>query len=253
MLKTIAPAMFAAVLATLVLSLVQAVWVTPLILQAETFEQAGEAKDEAVTEAAASHGHHATDHAHAAHAHAEEHSHAGWAPEDGWQRHASTAAANLVMAAGFALMLAGLLGWKKPASWRAGLGWGAAGYVVFFLAPALGLPPELPGAAAAELTLRQAWWVATALATAVGLALLVWARPWWLKVVGLIALAIPHVVGAPHPETAFALAPEALAQQFIVATAAANALFWLVLGFVLALLHVRGRRQLADVEYGMAL
>ena len=40
------------------------------------------------------------------------------------------------------------------------------GFLVFGLAPGLGLTPELPGMLAEELSKRQAWWICTALATA---------------------------------------------------------------------------------------
>ncbi|MGV8769566.1 CbtA family protein, partial [Pseudomonas aeruginosa] len=59
--------------------------------------------------------------------------------------------------------------------------WGLAGYAVFCLAPSLGLTTELPGTAAADLVQRQYWWIATAAATAVGLALLVIGGNWKLK------------------------------------------------------------------------
>ncbi|MEI2612914.1 MAG: CbtA family protein [Candidatus Promineifilaceae bacterium] len=41
--------------------------------------------------------------------------------------------------------------------------------LAFQLAPAFGLPPELPGMAAADLGARQVWWCGTALATGVGI------------------------------------------------------------------------------------
>ena len=63
-----------------------------------------------------------------------------------------------------------------------------------------------------------------------GLALLVLHshRAW--KLAGLALLAVPHVIGAPHPEVAGGNAPEELALAFIFATSLANAAFWLVLG-----------------------
>lgn len=235
MLKMLSPALFAALLAALVLSLSQALWVSPLILQAEVYESDPAQPVEDVA------WHHHDDHA------AHEHDESAWAPEDGWQRHAATLASNLVMAVGYGLILCACYAWsfqtrKKPAGWRAGLAWGGAGYVVFFLAPALGLPPELPGTLAAELEARQLWWLLTVLCTAAGLALLVWARPLWLKGVALLALVLPHVLGAPHPAHAFALAPATLTWQFIVATSVVNALFWLVLGAISAQLFARARR-----------
>ena len=204
MIKRIAQtAGFAGLLAALLLTLLQILWVTPLILEAETYE-----KSEPVA---------AQPHEHApgvaAHVHDEE----AWEPEDGWQRTLSTTGGNLVVAVGFALMLAGLFTLRAPGQTWQGLLWGLAGYAVFCLAPSLGLPPELPGTAAADLVQRQYWWIATAAATAVGLALLVFGGNWPLKLVGAVLLALPHLFGAPQPEVHASLAPEALAQRFVVA------------------------------------
>jgi cobalt transporter subunit CbtA len=223
MIKRIAQtAGFAGLLGALLLTLLQSFWVAPLIQQAETYEKAP----------AAVHEHHD---AMAAHEHATE----AWAPEDGWQRVLSTTGGNLVVAVGFALMLAGLFTLRAPGRTRDGLFWGLAGFATFCLAPSLGLPPELPGTAAADLQLRQYWWIGTATATAVGLALLVFARHWAVKVVGAALLVVPHVIGAPQPEVHSSLAPEALEHQFIWASLITNALFWSALGLLSAWLYRR--------------
>lgn len=157
MIKRIAQtAGFAGLLAALLLTLLQILWVTPLILEAETYE-----KSEPVA---------AQPHEHApgvaAHVHDEE----AWEPEDGWQRTLSTTAA-----------------------------------------------------------------------TAVGLALLVFGGNWPLKLVGAVLLALPHLFGAPQPEVHASLAPEALAQRFVVASLVSNALFWAALGLAAAWLFRRNR------------
>ncbi|MBF2904760.1 cobalt transporter, partial [Pseudomonas aeruginosa] len=113
MIKRIAQtAGFAGLLAALLLTLLQILWVTPLILEAETYE-----KSEPVA---------AQPHEHApgvaAHVHDEE----AWEPEDGWQRTLSTTGGNLVVAVGFALMLAGLFTLRAPGQTWQGLLWGLA-------------------------------------------------------------------------------------------------------------------------------
>jgi cobalt transporter subunit CbtA len=229
MIKRIArTAGFAGLLAALVLTLLQSLWVTPLILQAEAFEVEAPAT-------VAEHQHDAA--ASAAHAHGAE----AWAPQDGWQRLLSTGLSNLVVAVGFALMLAGLFSLHTPRQTWQGLLWGLAGFATFVLAPAAGLPPELPGTAAAELALRQYWWLATAVSTAPGLALLLLSGNWGLRILGLLLLALPHLVGAPQPETHESLAPEALQQRFILASLLTNALFWSVLGLAAAWFYRRGQ------------
>ncbi|MBC9250891.1 cobalt transporter [Pseudomonas alcaligenes] len=237
MIKRIAQtAGFAGLLAALLLTLLQSFWVAPLILQGETYENG-----EAATEQVAEHSHAAGT---AAHSH--EHDAEAWAPADGWQRVLSTTGSNLVVAVGFALMLAGLYTLRAPGRSRDGLFWGLAGFATFSLAPSLGLPPELPGTAAADLALRQYWWLGTASATAVGLALAVFARHWALKAAGLVLLAVPHLIGAPQPEVHSSLAPEALERQFIWASLITNALFWSALGMLSAWLYRRSSRALTE-------
>ena len=107
-----------------------------------------------------------------------EHEHGeGWAPQDGFERTAFTLAANVLTGIGFALLLIAVSELAGGiVDWRQGVFWGLAAFAVFTLAPGLGLPPELPAMPAAELGPRQVWWVATALSTAGGIALLVYGR-----------------------------------------------------------------------------
>jgi len=228
MIKRIAQtAGFTGLLAALLLTLLQSFWVAPLILQAETYENAP-----AATELAHQHAEGAAAHTHDAEA---------WEPENGWQRVLSTTGGNLVVAVGFALMLAGLYTLRAPTRTAQGLLWGLAGYATFVLAPTLGLPPELPGTAAADLALRQTWWIGTAASTAAGIALIVFGRNWLLKVLGVAIIAVPHVIGAPQPEVHSMLAPQALEAQFKIASQLTNVAFWLALGLISAWLFRRNR------------
>ncbi|MFJ4604419.1 CbtA family protein [Pseudomonas atacamensis] len=225
MIKRIAQtAGFTGLLAALLLTLLQSFWVSPLILQAETFE-----KSEPVAQV----------HEHAASTAAHSHDGEAWEPEDGWQRVVSTTGGNLVVAVGFALMLAGLYTLRAPTKTSQGLLWGLAGYATFVLAPTLGLPPELPGTAAADLASRQIWWIGTAASTAVGLALIAFSRHWLMKLLGVAILAVPHVIGAPQPQVHSMLAPEALETQFKIASQLTNVAFWLALGLISAWLFRR--------------
>ncbi|EKG31631.1 hypothetical protein Pav631_3005 [Pseudomonas avellanae BPIC 631] len=144
-----------------------------------------------------------------------------------------------MVAVGFALMLAGLYTLRAPGRTAQGAWWGLAGFAVFVLAPTLGLPPELPGTAAAELSQRQLWWIGTAASTAAGLALLVFGQNWLLKVLGAAILVVPHVIGAPQPLVHESLAPQALESQFMIASLLTNALFWVALGLISAWLFRR--------------
>ncbi|MEA1028144.1 CbtA family protein [Pseudomonas sp. N-137] len=230
MIKRIAQtAGFSGLLAALLLTLLQSFWVSPLILQAETYESAPTTEH----------------HEHAAGA-VHSHDAQAWEPEDGWQRLLSTTGGNLVVAVGFALMLAGLYTLRAPTRTSQGLLWGLAGYATFVLAPTLGLPPELPGTAAADLAQRQMWWIGTAASTAVGIALIVFGRHWLLKLLGVATLLVPHVIGAPQPEVHSMLAPEALESQFKLASQVTNVAFWLALGLVSAWLFRRGDQAQHD-------
>lgn len=206
-------AAFAGLLSGLLLTGVQKMQVGPLILEAEVYE------DAAVE--AAHHDEAATDH--------HEHDHA-WQPANGWERTLYTAAANISLAIGFGLLLGAAICQRGKINWRSGLLWGLAGYAVFFVAPSLGLPPEVPGTESAPLADRQIWWLLTVVMSAGGLSLMVFVRNWKIKLLGAVMLALPHVIGAPHPEVAHSAAPEDLVQMFIFATAIANAVFWLALG-----------------------
>ena len=240
-------AVLAGLLAGLVLTGLQKLQVSPIISQAEMYEDAASAAQPA-PEPAPAHAHeHASAHEHEhehEHTHAaapageHQHEHGGWQPENGAERTLYTTLANVNLGVGFALLLAAALCLRGAAGgWRSGLLWGAAGYAIFFIAPSLGLPPEVPGSAAAPLAERQFWWLSTVLMTAVGLALLVFGRGWPFKVLGAALLVAPHLIGAPQPEVHGGSAPAALAEAFIYATAAANAGFWLVLGGLAGFFH----------------
>ncbi|GFM67928.1 membrane protein [Pseudomonas cichorii] len=230
--RIIQTAGFSGLLAALLLTLLQSFWVSPLILQAETFEKAP---------AEHVHEHDHADASAAGHSHDEE----AWEPEDGWQRILSTTGGNLVVAVGFALMLVALYTLRAPGRTSQGALWGLAGFAVFVLAPTMGLPPELPGTAAADLNLRQYWWIGTAASTAAGLALIAFGQNWLLKVLGAAIVVVPHLIGAPQPLTHESLAPEALESQFILASLLTNALFWVALGLISAWLF---RRNNADLH-----
>ncbi len=125
--------------------------------------------------------------------------------------------------------------------WHHGLLWGAAGYAVFFLAPAIGMPPEIPGAVAGPIQARQFWWLFAVVCTAGGLAGLAFGKSPW-RWAALVLIVLPHVVGAPQPpaemfpgQPAQAAAElHQLAKQFFGATAVANAVLWLALGLTSA-------------------
>jgi cobalt transporter subunit CbtA len=163
-----------------------------------------------------------------AHQHSE--ANQSWIPHNGWERAVASAASNIILSIAFALLLSSAMSLRQSAGWRAGLVWGIAGYVVFFVAPALGLPPELPGTDAAPLSERQLWWVGTASCTAAGLWLAAFAGKPLVRVFGLVLLCAPHAIGAPQPQIDDGVNIGDLAKEFVRATYLANAALWLSLG-----------------------
>jgi cobalt transporter subunit CbtA len=190
----------------------------PLILQAETYEQAA-----------------------AADAHHHEAAAVEWEPQGWAERTAYTALADLLTATGFGLLLTAGFALRGGAiHWRAGLFWGLAGFATFTLAPCLGLPPELPGSEAAPLLQRQLWWLAAAGSTGIGLALLAFTERAIWAVLGITLLVLPHIYGAPPPDPHVSnAAPEALSRQFAVAVTVVSLLFWLSLGAASAYFYRR--------------
>lgn len=165
-----------------------------------------------------------------------------WEPEDGLERTFHTVLANALTGVGCGLLLVAAFALsRRPVNRRRGVLWGLAGFAVFSLAPALGLPPELPGmgAGVADLGERQIWWSATVLATGIGLALIVFAKRAALKGLGGVLLAAPHLVGAPHPEHLAGLVPAELAADFVVASLLTSALFWTALGGIAGHLYAK--------------
>jgi cobalt transporter subunit CbtA len=155
-----------------------------------------------------------------------------WEPQNGVERAAYTLLADLLTAIGFALLLAAGLTLRGGAvGWRDGVFWGLAGFSAITIAPGLGLPPELPGTEAAPLLDRQLWWLATAVATGSGLALLAFTNRAQWAILAAILIVLPHFYGAPRlAEHAVSVTPEALSRQFIVAATVVSFLFWLILG-----------------------
>lgn len=202
---------------------------TPLILHAEVYEGGGPGADAD----ARGHGETAAKPPPADYE-GRAHSHGGgdaWTPADGIERNAFTLLSDVITAIGFAFLLVGAMVLSgRRAGWKGGMVWGLCGYAAFYLAPAFGLSPELPGMAAAELASRQAWWLGTAVATAIALALMFFVNGvLWKTAAALLALT-PHVIGAPHPPIEPGAVPAELAAQFAVATLVVTGLFWLALG-----------------------
>jgi cobalt transporter subunit CbtA len=214
---------------------------TPLILQAEGFEGG-----HSHAEGAAAHSHaDATTHSHddgTAHTHGSE-----AASEPGQtaalSRAMGTVATTLVAYAGFGLLLGAGMALAARAGHQTdaqtGLLWGLGGFAALHLAPAVGLPPELPGLDSAALASRQMWWAFCVAATATGLACLAFGRLAGVIVLGAALILLPHAIGAPQPATHGGTVPPGLAAAFATRSLGVAALSWAVLGTLAGLLAER--------------
>jgi len=197
------PALAAGIAAGLSTALLQELYLVPMILQAEAVELGG-----------AEHVHHGLD------------------------RMLYTALFDCLGAFGFALLLAAGLAWRGAVSWKQGLMWGLAGYASFALAPALGLPPELPGAETAALAARQLWWIGCALATAAGIACYALGSARSVRALGVVMIVLPHFIGVPSGEELSAL-PVGLPRSFAFGSLAVSLVMWVVIGIVTAVVMTR--------------
>jgi len=220
-------AFFSALISGLLLGAMQSISTSPLIYSAEAYE--------VVENPSATYKHE----------HKHEHDENKWAPKDGAERTAYTYLADILIAFGHSLLLTSFMALiflkftKTVISWRLGLIIGLGGYLSFYFATIIGLPPEVPGTLAADLQARQVWWTLTVIATAVGLSTLYFS-PKQFKIIGILLLLAPHLIGAPHLKIHSFLNNEAnavsaltqLEHQFLLTTAWVNLIYWLVLGTV---------------------
>ena len=208
-------------LAGLLLFLLQHFTVVPLIQAAETYETAGQQ-------------------AHSVASHEDE----GWQPAEGWERTSFTALTTVLTGIGFAAMLFGVMALAgRTIDTRHGALWGLAAFACVSLAPSLGLPPQPPGVAVADLHQRQLWWFGTVIATAAGVWLIAGPRRTWLfRSCGAIFLLLPHLIGAPVA-TGESRVPAELVRRFSIASVATSGIFWLLVGTLGGLIY---RRNQAD-------
>ena len=233
--KMITGALFAGFAAGLLGALLHFAFVQEYILLGETYETGevvhfgGSGSSEAVidqsTADAASHDSHAHDH------------------EDGgdagtFQRNALTVLFTCLIYVGYGLFMSVAFQvaemFNRPIRAQDGILWGIAGYTAFQLAPAMGLPPELPGTIAAEISARQVWWFSTVGATIAGLALLAFGRSVVTVALAAALLAAPHAIGAPHPDGFWGVAPPEVGAAFSARVLGVGLAVWAVLGWLSA-------------------
>lgn len=214
--KLLTSALFAGFAAGLIAALLQIVFVVPVIAEAELYETGKLVHFGAEAMA----GHETT------------------AMAQDWVRNGYTILATTGTYIGFALILIAGMGLAERIGHvptvRQGLVWGICAFVAAQLAPAMGLPPELPGMAAGDLVARQIWWAGTAVTAALGMAALAFGRDWRAWALGVAFLLAPHIIGAPHPDEFWGTVPPELAAAFAGKALAIGAAGWAALGALAA-------------------
>jgi len=224
-------ALIAGFLGGAAISVVQQVTTTPIIHHAEQYE--GQSKPDAAHHSlyqnpsnsllVLTHGPQST----------HEGEQGAWAPSDGLERFLFTGLANILTGTGFALILVACFALsRETVDGQRGVLWGLGGFAAISLAPALGLPPEVPGAMTADLVPRQSWWLLCVAATAAGLWMLVYRKGAIWMVAGIAAMALPHLIGAPQPDRIGGAVPPELAGHFAAASLVTAAIFWTILGWL---------------------
>lgn len=228
--SAVSAALVAGVLSGLMMTALQQWWCAGVIAEAERYEQVApraRTKHEILAAQARS-----------AHEQASE-----WTLQGPVQRLSATAVANSALGVGFALLISAVIVLRGSGVGRhCWLGFSLAGYTVFFVAPSIGLPPELPGIDAGPVGARQIWWVTTTLMTMAGLWLVTARRSWPVCLAACGLIVLPHLVGAPVQLAEITDGPPRQLQAFfVIASTAVNAVFWLALGMLTCFFHNRTR------------
>ncbi len=226
-MRVLIAAILAGFVAGIAMTTIQHLKTTPLILKAEVFENSN-IHAHAAGENTAEHKQQET-----ANTAAEVESQA-WAPADGFERTAYSFLSGIIVAIGFALILAAAsLLTNISITPQNGAFWGFVAFAVFSLIPASGLPPELPSMDAAALPLRQVWWWATVAAGAAGVALIVLRGGVVFSAIGIAIIIAPHVIGAPQPASHETAIPAYLIQSYVANSIMAMAVTWVIVGIAL--------------------
>ena len=204
--------LLAGVIAGSLLSVLQYFSVLPIIREAERYE------NQITVSGMPDHGH--------------EQGSPEWQPAEGGERLGFTWLANMAVASGFGLIMAGLMGVRKPSDWIHAIIFGLSGYYAFFLAPAVLLTPELPGVDTPDLQSRQLEWFSIVLLSLAGIGAMASSTRVPLRMIGVTLLIAPFVlIGRHEPEYSVPV-PADLKSVFALMTGFSNLIFWLSLGLL---------------------
>jgi len=243
----ITSAVFAGLLSGLLWGGLVVYFVSPLILQAETYESGSSST---IHEHEGSHSH---QHAEAA------------GSTSSFRRNLFTLLGTTSLGLSFGILscLALLLLVRLDAirldgshlSFVRGLGFGLVGFVIFQAIPSLGLPPPPPGivGAAEDFSSRQSWWLITITLSALGalsfvtLPSVLTNKLGWsaisakgaATVLALLIIALAFIRGIP-PHSTVSNVPPSLQTRFLWTSLSVSGVFWLTLGMSLFFFLKRG-------------
>mgnify|MGYP001423965872 FL=1 len=211
--KIIITALFAGFIVGVVSALLQLIYVQPILLHAELYET-GSLTHFGENNSQGAHYNSAFD----------------------FQRNGLSILFSALIYTGYALILVSLIAYASSLNLKIdnvrSILFGVCGFFAVQLAPAFGLPPELPGAAAAELFPRQIWWFFCVLVTILGIWIVSFSQKIPYVLIGIIIILVPHIVGAPEPEFFVGPTPPELASHFASRTLALGAASWVLLGYL---------------------
>ena len=150
------------------------------------------------------------------------------------QRDLLSVAFSMLIYAGFGLMMVAAMSLAETngakITPRTGIVWGIAGFVAVHLAPGFSLSPEIPGSSAADITLRQIWWFSTVGAAIIALWLIAFGRSPVAWLIASVLFLAPHVIGAPMSEVMTGPAPTELGSLYSARAFGVNLAGWVILG-----------------------
>ena len=234
MFKLLSSGLLAGLIAGCLVFVLHLTLLQPLITQAEIFEEMSNSKS---SENLAQDGKQNSSKPDTQHVH----DGTEWSPHDGTERSLYTLMAHIITAIAYSLLLiAGFAIYGRNVSLLKGLLWGGAGFLSFSFLPGLGLPAELPGATRADLMDRQLWWLTTAFLSIVGFSMIAFGKANLLRFLGVIALALPHIYGAPGADSAVSgpSSPE-LAAKFVMLSLFVSAIMWIAISSMSVFIYMR--------------
>ena len=155
-------------------------------------------------------------------------------PTFDFQRNALNVLFSALIYTGYALILTSLFSYASSLNLKIdnvrAILFGICGFVTVQLSPAFGLPPELPGVAAAELIPRQIWWFFCVISTGLGFWIIAFGGNLIFIMVGVILILLPHIIGAPQPLMFIGPTPPELASHFASRALTIGLVTWSCLG-----------------------